>query len=337
MRKLLSPTVIVPTVLTVGVIAALLAFANVDTIIALITRFPIGNLIWFCVLTVIYEVVRCVQWSYLLSALRIDAPLRSQVYAFALNEFSRNLPVGSYFQNYLLQQSTGADFGLTSAATTLILVSEVAVCLIGVVVLGLGAWSAEVRGIIIGGAVLVALLIWAYEHFHQSARTPRWIKEHKILRKIAVEIRRFRDGTSSLFHPRILIIQGVLGMAYLVLAGAGLYLVARGLDPHDPAVGFPQVLSVYLFTLATAAIFPVPEVGGVGAFLAFGVSRNVAVGAMLLNRVLSIAISVVAVVVVTAILPGELRAILRARRQAPAAQEVEAGAGSSTHLSGEKC
>lgn len=335
MRKILSPTFIVPIVLTVAVIAALLAISNVGAIFGRIIDFPRANLLWFGIVTLVYEVVRCVQWNYLLRALHIDAPLRSQVYAFALNEFSRNLPVGSYFQNYLLQQSTGADFGETSAATTLILVSEVVICLIGVVILGLGAWSAEARTTILVGSALVLLFIWAYSHLHQSPRMPKWVKEHKSLRKAVDEIRRFRDGTVSLFHPRILVIQGLLGAAYLVLASVGLYLVARGLDPHDPALAFSNVLAVYLFTLATAAIFPVPEVGGVGAFLAYGVSRNVAVGAMLLNRAMSVGFSIISVVVVTAALPGELRAILQARRKSPVSHDAhDADARSSSRLTG---
>ncbi len=338
LKKLLSPSFIVPAVLSVGIIVALLAFADVKTVVALIARFPLGNLLWFLALMAVYELVRYAQWHFLLEELGVRAPLRPQVFSFVMSEFSRNLPVGAYFQNYLLQQSTGAAFSLTSAATTLILVSEVALCLIGVVILGVGAWTAEARGAIIGGVALLLLLIWAYTRLRRSSRLPEWIAEHKHLRKIADAAARFREGEVTLFHPRILIIQGVLGAAYLLIASAGLYVIMQGLGPAGRAITFPQAVAVYLFTLATATILPLPEVGGVAALLALGLTRNIAVSAMLLNRVLSMAFALVSAVVTIAVLPGELRAVLKARgqeqEQAPAHQGITAG--TPARVSGEQ-
>lgn len=319
MKKLLRPKVIIPAVLSVAILAGLLAFADIKKIIALVTRFPLGNLLWFMALMVLYEVVRGAQWHLLLKALKIKAPLRSQVFAFVMSEFSRNLPVGSFFQNYVLEQSTGADFGRTSAATTLILVSEIAVCVAGVIVLGVGAWSGWLRPALIAAIVLLVLLGWLYAHLHRSAQLPGWISEHKWVRQAREGLGRFREGAADLLHPRIVIVQALLGAAYLAIAGVGLYLVATGLDPHDGAITLPRALSVYCFTLASAVLLPIPEAGGAGAWLAWGVSRNVAIGAMLLNRVLSVLSALIIAAIVTALLPGELRAALQARRDARAA------------------
>ncbi len=292
MKKLLSPSFIVPAVLSVGIIVALLAFADAKTVVALIGRFPLGNLLWFLALMVVYELVRYAQWHFLLEELGVRAPLRPQVFSFVMSEFS------------------------------------VALCLIGVVILGVGAWTAPVRGVIIGGVALLLLLIWAYTRLRRSSRLPEWIAEHKHLRKIADAAARFREGEVTLFHPRILIIQGVLGAAYLLIASAGLYLITQGLGPAGRAITFPQAVAVYLFTLATATILPLPEVGGVAALLALGVTRNIAVSAMLLNRVLSMAFALVSAVVAIVVLPGELRAVLKARgrgqEQEPAHQGVTA-------------
>lgn len=325
MKTLLRPSVVIPIVLSVAIIAALLVFADLKTIIALITRFPLGNLLRFFLLMVVYEIVRGAQWHLLLNALRVRAPLRAQIFAFVMSEFSRNLPVGSFFQNYLLEQSTGADFSRTSAATTLILASEIGLCFLGVMVLGLGAWTPWLRPLIIAVIVALVLLVWAYTRLRHSSRAPRWITEHRLLRKAAEGVGRFREGAADLLHPRTLLVQGLLGAAYLVIAGAGLYVVATGLDPHDSAITFPRMLAVYFFTLASAVILPVPEAGGVGAFLALGVSRNVAVGAMLLNRVLSVISALITAAIVTAILPGELRAALQARREKSRAPASAAG------------
>lgn len=325
MKKLLRPGVIIPAVLSIAILAALLAFADLKKIVALITRFPPINLLWFFLLMALYEVVRGTQWHLLLKALKVKAPLRSQIFAFVMSEFSRNLPVGSFFQNYLLEQSTGADFSRTSAATTLILASEIGLCFLGVVVLGLGAWTPWLRPGIIGVTVVLVLGVWTYTRLHHSSRMPRWIKEHRVLRRAAEGVGRFKEGASDLLHPRILLVQALLGAAYLVIAGAGLYVIAVGLDPHDSAITFARMQAVYFFTLASAVILPVPEAGGVGAFLSLGISRNVAVGAMLLNRVLSVLSALITAAIVTALLPGELRAALQARREKNRAAGSTAG------------
>jgi hypothetical protein len=53
-----------------------------------------------------------------------------------------SLPIGNSFQNYILnyilQRSRGADFGRTSAASTLVIITAVVVSLIGCVMLGVG-------------------------------------------------------------------------------------------------------------------------------------------------------------------------------------------------------
>jgi hypothetical protein len=55
----------------------------------------------------------------------IQAPLRIQVFSFLGGEVTAFLPAGTYFRNYLLGRSSGAEFGLSSAATTVSLVSEI--------------------------------------------------------------------------------------------------------------------------------------------------------------------------------------------------------------------
>lgn len=94
-----------------------------------------------------------------------------------------------------------------------------------------------------------------------------------------------------------------------------------------------EALAVYFFSLAFSLMLPIPvdvgvlEIGGVGAFLAIGIQggKNAAVGAMLINRVLSIIASVAIAAVVMLIFRGELRAVLRERterKRRPSAPEM---------------
>jgi len=139
MKTLLQPKVLIPLILSVALLVALLAFVDLKKVVALIEGFQKIYLLWFLLLMMAYEVVRGAQWYFLLRALDIRVPLRTQIFAFAGGEVTKSMPIGNYFQNYLLQQSKGSDFGRTSAATTVIIILEVVVSLTGVVILGLGA------------------------------------------------------------------------------------------------------------------------------------------------------------------------------------------------------
>jgi hypothetical protein len=136
--RLLRPKIILPLLLSASLLAALLAFADVKKVVALMTAFDKLYLLYFLLLMAAYTAVRGAQWHELLAALEIDAPLRSQMFAFLVGEVTKSIPIGNYVQNYILQQARGTDFGRSSAATTLIVLIEVAVALSGVVILGLG-------------------------------------------------------------------------------------------------------------------------------------------------------------------------------------------------------
>jgi uncharacterized membrane protein YbhN (UPF0104 family) len=264
----------------------------------------------------------------LLKALDIHVPLRTQVFTFAAGEVTKSMPIGNYFQNYLLQQSKGTDFGLSSAATTLIVLIEVAVSLAGVVVLGLGSWTGWIRPVILIGVVVCLLGGWAFHRFHHSGRAPKWITEHKMLRKAMDEFDQFRQGAAALLHVRILAVATLLGAIYLFVAGVGLYVVVIGLRVAN--VSFGEALAVYFFSLAFSLIFPLPidigvtEISGTGAFIAVGADKNAAVSAMLINRVLSIGASLAIALIAMVVLRDELRAALQHRSK----KKAEEPAGS---------
>lgn len=319
LKKLLRPQVLIPGVLVAGLLVGLLSFSDLPKVIALIGGFQRIYLLWFLLLMLAYTVLRGVQWHYLLTALGIEVPLKTQIFAFAAGEVTKSMPIGNYFQNYLLQQARGADFGRSSAATTLIILTEVAVSLLGVVILGLGAWTGIVRPVIVIGLAIFALCAWAFQAFHRRGRAPTWLTEHETLLKALDEVRQFREGAAALLHPRVLAIQALLGTAYLIAGGSALYVVVRGLGIGR--VGFWETLAVYFFSLAFALIVPIPvdvgviEVSAVGAFVVEGLTRDSAVSAVLANRVLTLGASVVIAAIVILVLHDEFRAALRERSE----------------------
>lgn len=293
-RQLLRPSVLIPLILSAAVLAGLLGVSQPATVLAVLEGFQPLYLLYVLVLLVAYEALRWAQWHVLLTALGIRARLRTQVFTFLGGEVT--------------------DIGLSSAATTLSLVTEVAVCLAGLLILGLGTWSGWLRPVIAIGLALFLLLVWAVHASGQAVAAPAWLRERARFRLLAEEFRLFRAGAAVLVRPRVLAAQSLLGALYLSVAGTVLYLVVRG-----PGIGHVSVWeapAVYFFGLGFALISPIPldigvlEVSGVGALLAVGVSEPDAVGVMLLNRALRTATPLVMALAVFVLLRDELRAAL---------------------------
>ena len=317
MKAILKPKVVVPVLLSVGLLAALLAFGDINTVIRLMVNFPRIDLLWFLLLMAAYEAVRCVQWHYLLKALKVHVPLRAQVFAFMVGEAGRSMPIGNYFQSFLLSRSRGEDFGRLSAASTLIILTEVLVSLIGVVVIGLGSWSEWLRPVIIIGVLVFAIIAFAVSRIHESPRVPQWVRTHKFWLRVLDELRQFKSGAEDILQPKPVAIMFSLGAVYLIIGGAALYLVALGLGVTS--VSLWDVLAVYFFSLAFALIFPLPidigvaELSGTGAFLALGVSRADAVSVVLIYRALSIGSAIAIALVGMIFMRDELRRALQER------------------------
>ncbi|MBF6592481.1 MAG: flippase-like domain-containing protein [Ktedonobacterales bacterium] len=313
-KKLLNPKVIIFVVLGVSVIAALLAFGDIRRVLRLMASFPRIFLLWYFLLMVAYEVVRGVQWHLLLKALDIRVPLRIQIFAYLSSEVAKAVPIGNYFENYILERAEGTDVGRSSAATTLSVLIEVGTSLVDLVLIGLGSWSGWLRPVIVLGTLAFGLGAWGVHRFHRARGLPRWILEHRLARTAAEELRRFREGVIDLLHPRVLATAIALGTVYLLLGGSALYLVIHGLGLH---VSLWQAWAVYFFSLAFSLIFPLPvdigvlEVSATGALLAEGVSRTPAVGVVLINRVLSLASSLLIAVIGLAYLHEGFHQVLR--------------------------
>ena len=328
MKKLLHPKVVIPVILSFAVLAGLLFFGNIEQVIRLMEGFAHLYLLWFIILMVVYEVVRGVQWHYLLQSMDIRVPLRAQIFAYAVGEVTKSVPVGNYFQNYVLQEAEGTDFARSSAATTFIILIEVFVSLMGVAIIGLGAWSSWLRPVILIGLPVFGFIAWAAHAWHVHPRTPPWVKEHKSLLQALDAFKKFRAGAAALFRPHVVGIAVLLGAIYVIVGASALYLVVRGLGIGG--VSLWQVWAVYFFSLAFSLIVPLPmdigatEISGVGAFLAVAMSKSNAVGAMLVNRALSLGSAIVIALIIMMILHDQFRAALRSPQSAQRAEAAKA-------------
>lgn len=316
MRYLLNPKFVIPLVLGLAILGALLGFSDVGKVSAAIGRIRAESALAFIGLMVLYEAIRGVQWHVLLRAIGVKAPLEAEAFSFILGEATKSAPIGNYFQNYLLSRVEDEDFGRTSAATTLIVLSEVGWCIVAVVVIGIDGWT-WLRPTIVTGLIVFGGLIIALRRVHVHPDTPNWLTRYAFVRMVLEEVQRFREGARALLRPRPLTVQALLCGSYLAVAAGAMYIAALGVDIH--AVSYWQILAVYAFSLATGLIVPLPvdlgivELGGLGALIALGVSRELALSLMLVNRLLSIGSAVLVALLSLPFLRGELREALQRR------------------------
>ncbi len=308
--------------LALAVIAVLLWFGDVNRVIASIERFRHIYVLWFLLVLLAHEVVRGVLWHLLVRSLSSAVPPRTEIFAFAAGEAAKFVPTGAYVQNYLLHRATGTDFGRSSAATTLMILAEIAVGLVGVVVLGLGAWSTWLR--VASGLLCVAAVIGVRRSLAQrhTWRAPRWVLRHRIVRHVLEEFERSREGAASLAHPRTVGLALLLTALHTLIAGASFYLVLRGLD--IVGVTFWQAVAVTCFGLAFYVVLGSLEAAEVGALIGIGVSKSAAVSAMLVTRGLGIGGTVALALITMAVLrwprPGRETRATATTRSAEAAR-----------------
>jgi uncharacterized protein (TIRG00374 family) len=208
---------------------------------------------------------------------------------------------------------------------------EVAVCLAGIVIIGIDGWG-WLRPLIIIGLFVFALLLWAFyrwqhlSHKHKPHPRATWWLNKRWVQQGLNQVREFAVGEETLLHPQVLGISALFTGAYLVISGIGLYLVVLGLGL---SLAWNQVLAVTFFSIAFAAIVPLPvdfgsvELSGTGALVAMGMSGTDAVSVMLIYRVLSFGAVLLMGLIVLAILHRDVRQVLRERSVAPTDQPVE--------------
>ena len=303
MKRLLRPSVLLPLILGLAVLVGLLTFSDTPRVVGLVASFRPRYLLYFLLLMLAYEAVRCAQWRFMLHSLGVRVSLRTQVFTFVAGEVTKDLPAGNFVPDYLLRSAQGTDFGLASAATLLITLLEVGVSLVSVVVVGIAGWG-WLRPLILIGTAAFALLMGSVGLWYRATqgrqrrrleRLQGWLARWEVSHRVLDELRQFARGEARLLRPGVLALGSALSATYLTLGGAGVYVVARGLGLER--VGFWQVVAVYCFSVAFAAIVPLPmdfgsiEASGTGALVAVGMGQSAAVSLMLLNRLLSVAVT----------------------------------------------
>lgn len=322
------PKVFLPILIGGVLVVALIIFAGPQEAVHLITRFQPIYLVGFFLLMAGYEVVRCAQWHYMLAQLGLRrVPLQTQVFAYGIGEFTKNLPIGNFVPDYILTRERGTDFGRVSSSSLLISVLEVAVALVGIVIIGIDGWD-WIRPLILVGTFVFILLAWAFYRWHhhphlsRSGRAPAWaerILRWKWVRSGLQELQQFGQGEATLLHPHVIAVSALACAGYLVFSGLALFAVIQGLG--FGGVSWEEALVASFFSLAVSTIVPLPtdlgssEISGAGVLVAVGLTASGAISTLLLYRFLNLVEQIFVALLSIIIFPDEFRGLWQARAQ----------------------
>ncbi len=291
LKKLLTPRVIVPAVLSAGFLAFIVTFGDAGKVLQQIALAAPRAVIPVFFLTILYLTVKGAQWHIYLRRLDIRPKRKEFLVPYAGGEFSNSLPFGVYLENYLLKGSLGEGFGKSAAATTWMLITEILVCLLALIVIGIPGWpwvrplaAGVVVGMVAFGAVCIKTRL-------VKERLERWKPRKKWAKSACEGLKDFLDGSSQLFSWHTFAYGLPLTTIYLGAYTTALYVI--GVTLQAPNWGWNNATASYAFSLVIVLLVPVLphlgaiEVSGLGALLQYGMPRALAAASLLTLRMLT--------------------------------------------------
>jgi uncharacterized protein (TIRG00374 family) len=315
--KVLNPKILVPAIFAVVLLGIVLSLGDIKKVGNAIVNFPHGDAALFFLLTVLYEVIRGVQWMYFLRGMKVKAGYRRGIFAFVGGEATKSLPAGNYFENYLLEREEGVAVAYTASGTTITVLLEVVVCVVYLAIVGISGW-AWLRPVLIIGTLALTLVVVVLVRLDIHAHPPEWLGRRKFFQWAVQQGKTFGQGARAFVTPKRLAIGLALSALYLAAAGTQYFIVIRALG--NQTMSYWDGLAAYLFSLGVGLILPVPtdigvqEITGVGALKALGLKTTQAVSVSILFRILNLVSSIVIALITFVVLHKEFRDAFSSRR-----------------------
>lgn len=298
LRALLNPKVLIGTVLGAIVLATLLSLSDIQTVWQIIQGFPPIFIPVLFAMIIGREILRSGQWRIFLNAIGIHATRREAFLTLAGGDAAQILPAGLYFQDLLISRELNTTVSAPLAATTLMIWMEVTMSMLALAVLGLPGIPALRPIMAFCGIGSLLVLLLAHTRLLNSVRSLfcfcegplARIKLGKVGRNLIAGMDNFLAAFAGLSHPKVLLTGLGICAAYMALTITGFWLVIVGLGIST--IGIAQATAIYSLVLAVVDMNPLPsdlgvsELSGVGGFLAFHVSEDAGLAAMLTFRIL---------------------------------------------------
>lgn len=290
MKRLLSPKVLIPTILTLAFFAFLIGLTRPRKLLRALIL-PPATLTAMLGLTILYMGIKGLAWGLFLRRLGIQARPGEIAFCFCGSEITKSLPGGVYFQNYLLSRVSDAPFSYSAGASLALVVMEGVVSYLALLAMGLPylPWLREAL-LLLG--MLIAIVIWLGQRYAWTSRLVAYgnAHGHRQIQQLAIQVAAFFEGIGILASPWMLLIGGLLVAGYLGAMAAMLYLVGL----HLPVLwSVAEAVRVLAFSIFIPLLVPSPvhvgftEISGVGALVGAGLKLATAIAIILSYRVWS--------------------------------------------------
>jgi hypothetical protein len=320
LKKLLNPKVLIPTLLSGAFLAFILAFANAGQVLGdIVQGVATPHVVIFAFfLALFYLAAKLTQWKIYLARLDLRPGWSELLVPYAGGEIGNSLPMGVYLENYLLKGALGSGIGRSAAATTWMLITEILICLLALVAIGVPGWLwvRPVAAFLMVGIVLAGVFLFKFRLIRSKLETwqPRW----KWLSRVRDGLRQFLDGSEQLFSWHTFVYGLPLTALYLGAHATILYVVGTVLvRPQRQPWGWHEAASAFAFSLVIVLLVPIlPHLGsieasGLGVLLQFGISRNIAVASFLAVRLLTTGTIILVCALILLLLHHEVGLVVR--------------------------
>ena len=312
-KRLLNPTIILPTVFSAALLASLLTLSNGGTVSVKMATALHQTLIPVTLLTLLYLIIKGIQWRFYLSRLHLRPTLPELLVPYAGGEVGNSLPMGVFLENYLLKGSLGTAVVRSSVATTWMLITELVTCLLALLVVGVPGWT-WVRPFAAALLVGMALAgVFVFQSRFVAEGLSWWLHRARRLRSLAEGAKAFVEAGRTLFSWRTFVYGLPLTATYLGAQVTALYMIGRALNP---AFSWSMALAAFTFSLVLVLLVPMlphlgaVEVSGVGVMLQFGMRETMAVGSFLTLRLLTTGVIILFGVLVLVLLRRQVSLVL---------------------------
>lgn len=285
LHLLLSPKLLLPVLLTGALLAVALKLGNVGSVLARVQALPIWIMALALTAGVVYLALKFLQFYHLLVNLGLHPDWRRLVLAFCVGELAVTLPFGVFAQNWVLSATGKADFGRSSAATVIMILTETLVVLLFLAVVGIPGWP-ELRPLALVFAVGLLVVVFGMLRFGHVARHIGNRVKHPALRRLLAELIRLIEGLEKLSSLQLLALNLLIAGAYLGALAFAFLVVGHGVGVHH--LSFLTAATIYAFSLAVVLLcgglfsqIGTIEVLGMGAAQAWGIGLTDGLALML--------------------------------------------------------
>lgn len=260
LRRAAQPAFILPVLLAAALLIFAFKLGNLGEVVERVKLIPLSVLLAALGFAFVYVALKALQLHLLLANLAVRPGFGPFALAFSVGELTLTLPFGLFAQNWILSASARIRIGRSAAATVVMLLTEIAVVLLLLAVIGVRGWP-QLRLAVILALIVFALVLGGFVLYVHHAHRHLQRITHPLLRRLLLEGVELLTGLRRLSNPRILAGNLLIAAVYLFALLAAFFFVARGMGLHT--LSFVTAASIYGFALASVLL-------GAGLFTQIG-------------------------------------------------------------------